>query len=339
MSNSNNLLPFVSLCTPTFNRRPFIPFAIKCFLQQDYPKERIEWIIVDDGTDPIEDLVTSIPQVKYFYSKDKMLLGKKRNFMHSKCKGDIIIYMDDDDYYPVQRISHAVQTLLDNPRYLIAGSSTMHIYFDSKGLIYQCGPYKENHSTAATFAFRKELLQETKFEDKDSMSEEVKFLKGYTIPLKQLDPLKTILVFSHKHNSLNKEKLLEKPEQFKIKPTLYTVNDFIQDPDLIQFYKYDMNNLLVNYEPGRPENKPIILADIKKAEESREKRLKEAETRQKILDSLKNDNTKIADAHSLKKTYEKKLEEKTLLISELLKKVKLLTEENSLLKNKLLEMT
>ena len=63
----NNLFPFVSLCTPTFNRRPFIPYMIKCFEHQTYPKDRIEWIIIDDGTDPIGDLVKHIPQVKYFY--------------------------------------------------------------------------------------------------------------------------------------------------------------------------------------------------------------------------------------------------------------------------------
>ena len=43
--------PFVSICTPTFNRRPFIPYIIKCIENQDYPKEKMEWIImkVDGG--------------------------------------------------------------------------------------------------------------------------------------------------------------------------------------------------------------------------------------------------------------------------------------------------
>ena len=57
--------PLVSICTPTFNRRPFIPIMLKCFEHQTYPKDKIEWIIVDDGTDKIEDLVSHIPQVKY----------------------------------------------------------------------------------------------------------------------------------------------------------------------------------------------------------------------------------------------------------------------------------
>ena len=37
--------------------------------------------------------------------------------------------------------------------------------------------------------------------------------------MKQLDSAKTILVFSHKHNTLNKEKLLENPEATKAVPT------------------------------------------------------------------------------------------------------------------------
>ena len=74
-----------------------------------------------------------------------------------------------------------------------------------------------------------------------AMEEESKFTKGYTIPLIQLNSLKTILVFSHKHNSLNKEKLLENPESSKITVSPYNVDDFVKDPVLKQFYMYDMN--------------------------------------------------------------------------------------------------
>jgi glycosyltransferase involved in cell wall biosynthesis len=65
-NNNNGELPFVSVCTPTFNRRPFIEMMIKCFDSQDYPKDKMEWVIVDDGSDPIEDMVKSHPNVKYY---------------------------------------------------------------------------------------------------------------------------------------------------------------------------------------------------------------------------------------------------------------------------------
>ena len=67
-------LPFVSVCTPTFNRRPFVEMMIKCFDSQDYPKIKMEWIIIDDGTDPIEDVVSSHPSVKYFKYNENMTL-------------------------------------------------------------------------------------------------------------------------------------------------------------------------------------------------------------------------------------------------------------------------
>ena len=132
--------PFVSICTPTFNRRPFYEMTIQCFNHQTYPKDRMEWIIIDDGTDKIEDLVKHIPQVKYFKYKEKMNLGKKRNLMHEKSKGDIIVYMDDDDYYPPDRVSHAVETLQKNPNAMVAGSSEMYIYFKHIEKMYQFGP-------------------------------------------------------------------------------------------------------------------------------------------------------------------------------------------------------
>ena len=106
--HNKNKQPFVSICTPTFNRRPFFPYIIKCFEHQTYPRAKMEWIIIDDGTDKIEDIVTHIPEVKYFKFDEKMTLGKKRNIAHEKCSGDIILYMDDDDYYPPERVSHAV---------------------------------------------------------------------------------------------------------------------------------------------------------------------------------------------------------------------------------------
>ena len=194
--------PFVSVCTPTYNRRRFLPFLIKCFQLQTYPKQLMEWIIIDDGEDCVKDIfeAPSIePEtkkcIKYFRVEKKMKLGRKRNFMHEKCKGDIIVYMDDDDYYPPDRVNHAVNRLRGQPRAKAAGSSLIYIYFKHIDKIYRFGPYGPSHSTAGTFAFKRELLKETKYDDEAELAEEKDFLKNYTIPFVQLDTMKTILVF------------------------------------------------------------------------------------------------------------------------------------------------
>ena len=259
--NNKQLKPFVSICTPTFNRRPFFPFIIKCFEKQDYPKDRMEWIIIDDGTDSIEDIVQVVPQVKYYRYEKKMSLGEKRNLMHEKSKGTILVYMDDDDYYPPNRVSHAVEMLENNPHALCAGSSELYLYFKHVNKMFQFGPYGPNHATAATFAFRRELLKQTKYDNDAAVGEEKQFLKNYTIPFVQLDPLKTILVFSHVHNSFDKKVLLDKPSEY-VKESNKKVSDFIKDDHVLQFFMHDIDKILETYQPGRPENKPDVVMQI-----------------------------------------------------------------------------
>ena len=267
--------PLVSVCTPTYNRRPFIPIIIKCFENQTYPKDKMEWIIVDDGTDKIEDLVAHIPQVKYFRYEEKLTLGKKRNITNDNAKGDIIVYMDDDDYYPPDRVSHAVETLLKNPKALCAGSSAMYIYFKHIEKMYQFGPYGPNHATAATFAFKKELLKKTRFEEKAALAEEKKFLKDYTIPFAQLDPNKSILVFSHNQNSFDKKELLKQMPNPFIKDTILTPSDLVKEADVLKFFMEDINQLLEDYSPGLAKNKPDVTKQLSKMKEEREKMAKD----------------------------------------------------------------
>jgi hypothetical protein len=277
------LLPFVSICTPTFNRRPFYEMIIQCFNHQTYPKDRMEWIIIDDGTDKIEDLVKDIPQVKYFKYDERMNLGKKRNLMHDKSKGDIIVYMDDDDYYPPERVAHCVETLQKNPQAMVAGSSEMYIYFKHINKMYQFGPYGPNHATAATFAFRREYLKHSRYEDDAALAEERHFLKGYTTPFVQMDSMKTILVFSHIHNSFDKKKLLEEPGPNPfVKETTKTVEDFVKEPLIREFFSNKIESLLDKYEPGRPENKPEVLKQIQEITEKR-KKMQEEHQRQQMM--------------------------------------------------------
>lgn len=262
-------LPFVSICTPTFNRRPFWEYTIKCFLHQNYPKDKMEWIIIDDGTDKIRDLVCDISQVKYYEYDGKMPLGKKRNIMHTKSIGDIIVYMDDDDYYPPERVSHAVNMLLTHPSALCAGSSEIYIWFKHIQKMFQFGPYGPNHATAGTFAFKRELLKDHKYEDTASLAEEKAFLKNYSVPFVQLEPKKTILVFSHIHNTFDKKKLLEQGENDYQKTSQRTVQEFVKDDDMRRFYMEKIDGLLQNYQPGDPSNKPDVLKQIKEIEEER----------------------------------------------------------------------
>jgi glycosyltransferase involved in cell wall biosynthesis len=333
-NKNNKNYPFVSICTPTFNRRPFFQYIIKCFENQTYLKERMEWIIIDDGTDKIEDIILSKndKRIRYFKYEEKMTLGKKRNLCHEKCQGDIIIYMDDDDYYPPERVSHAVETLQKNPQALCAGSSEMYLYFKHNQKMYTFGPYSPNHATAATFAFRKELLLQTSFDETASVAEEKKFLKGYTIPFVQLDSKKSILVFSHIHNSYDKKTMLENPSHY-IHESKVKVEEFVKEADMRKFFMEDIDNILQLYEPGKLENKPDVIEHIEKIKREREAAIKKnAEDMEKVeayKKMINNNNNNINNQNNNK--YERKINDMMILIQEL-------TSENNLLRERIKQL-
>ena len=276
--NKKNILPHVSICTPTLNRRPFFSGLIKCVESQDYPKDKIEWVIVDDGSDPIEDLIKDISYVNYVKLDKRIPLGKKRNFMHQQCKfkddpNNIIVYMDDDDFYPPDRVSHAVSRLT-NSNALCAGSSEIYIWFNTLDKMYKFGPYGKNHATAGTFAFKRSLLNSSHYQDDAVLAEEKHFLKNYTVPFVQLDPLKTILVFSHEQNTFDKRRLVSDNNPM-CKESSLEVRHFIKDDTLISFYKNEIGILIKDYEPGDVKNKPEVLAEIERRDKERAEQIEQ----------------------------------------------------------------
>lgn len=228
----------VSVLTPTYNRRGFIPSLITCFKHQDYPMEFIEWLILDDGVEKVHDLFinSGLTNIRYFSSNIKLNIGAKRNKLNSLAKGHIILCMDDDDYYPPERISHAVSTLLCNPTINICGSSLLYVYYSDNKTIYKIGPYGPNHATNGTLAYRRSYLETHIYDENVTNGEELSFLNNYTEPMFQLDTFKTELLMSHSDNTFDKRKI-RGPDNPVFKITHYQLAYFIKNKKLIDFYE------------------------------------------------------------------------------------------------------
>jgi glycosyltransferase involved in cell wall biosynthesis len=336
-------LPFVSVCTPTFNRRPFIESMFQCFRNQTYPLSRMEWIIVDDGTDKIQDLVeqSGISQIKYFPLDQKMKLGEKRNFMHSKTTGSILVYMDDDDYYPPERVDHAVDMLRIHKTAMIAGASEIYIYFKHIQKMYKCGPYGEDHATAGTFAFRRQLLNETQYDENACLAEEKVFLKNFTVPMVQLDPLKTILVFSHIHNTFDKRNMLENMHPQYFSESTKTVDDFIRqtsENNTRQFFMNDIDDKLKDYQPGEPVMKPDVLEQIAEINEHRSQIMASQPAPQIMID-ISGEERRPMTPHEIVKALSQQQEHIKLLTSRIRELENLLSNQNELDQNTLTDHT
>ena len=231
--------PFVSVLTPTYNRRKFIPAAIAMYKAQTYPKDRMEWIIIDDGTDKVGDLFAqaakTIPNIRYVFLNEKLLIGQKRNMLNDHAKGDIMIAMDDDDYYPPERVAHVVTRFVQQPTIQLAGSSEMYLYFRTDGKIIKAGPYNPNHCTNGTMAYRRAYMLTHRYDEKQTHAEEKSFLDDYKNPMIQLDPFKSILVMCHSDNTFDKNGLRDSHNPM-LKDTALTMKTFIKEKALRDFF-------------------------------------------------------------------------------------------------------
>ncbi|HEY4425481.1 MAG TPA: glycosyltransferase [Pyrinomonadaceae bacterium] len=156
--------PLVTCIMPTHNRRSFVPQAIRCFLRQDY--SNLELLVVDDGTEPVGDLVPANDRIRYVRFDQKLTIGAKRNLACEKARGEFIVHWDDDDWYPSWRVRAQMRAMLDRGADL-CGSSRV-AYFDparEQAWEYRYPSAKGPWVAGNTLAYRKSFWSGHKFPD------------------------------------------------------------------------------------------------------------------------------------------------------------------------------
>ena len=156
--------PLVSCVMPTHNRRAFVPQAIGYFLRQDYPER--ELVVVDDGTDPVEDLIPDDPRILYVRLPRRRSIGAKRNIGCEHATGEIIVNWDDDDWMADWRLRYQVETFVEQ-EVDVSGLSTV-LFCELAGGGGWCYRYPAGRKPWVhdpTFCYRRELWASTPFPD------------------------------------------------------------------------------------------------------------------------------------------------------------------------------
>ena len=226
--------PFVSVITPTKDRPHFLKNILRNFFRQNYSLDLMELIIGDDSKKSNENLIPKHKNIMYKHL-DKMSIGKKRNILCEMAKGDIIVFMDDDDFYHPDKVTLIVDNLWESD-YMVSGSSIMHVYYICYDTIFKYGPYNEKngktyHTTCGTMAFKKKYFENHKFPDVNSSEEKI-FLDNWNTEVLQLDSLKSILCIAHLDNTIDKHKFLKSGIKTDI-----SLNQIITNKIDIEFYR------------------------------------------------------------------------------------------------------
>lgn len=134
-------LPNVSIITPTYNRKRMFQMVLHSVGEANYPKEKIEWVVIDDtpprfGT--VEELVTDfgknhgydVNYVRLDLTEDGKpnSIARKRNIGALRAKHNFIVHMDDDDYYPPESILARIKLLMKYTDKQCVGCSTIGTY-------------------------------------------------------------------------------------------------------------------------------------------------------------------------------------------------------------------
>jgi glycosyltransferase involved in cell wall biosynthesis len=191
--------PFISCIMPTANRPQFLRYAIEYFLKQDY--QNSELIILDDGTESSQSFVPEDPRIRYFYTDYIQLLGAKRNFCCEQAKGEIIVHLDDDDWYEKDWISKAVEVLL-NYNADITGLNDINFFINgcNEHWEFRDDPDLKPWVYGATLAYRKSFWETNKF-DEMNVGEDNEFIWRSGVRIQAHDYLAGYLGILHGQNA------------------------------------------------------------------------------------------------------------------------------------------
>jgi glycosyltransferase involved in cell wall biosynthesis len=186
-----------------------------------------KWIVVDNSTTPAYDWSVSkdLPMVDYHRVYEPTTIGTLRNICIEKALelgAEYIVFWDDDDYYPPERISCGLEALKSNPDADIAASSHMFVLLTKENVLMEVGPFHDKHGTAATYTIRRRYVETHRFPDK-GRGEEYEFTNQWSANLVQVPAEKTIVVMGHSRNTVDKSDILKTPQVFRGK-VLNSVN-------------------------------------------------------------------------------------------------------------------
>ncbi len=113
--------PRVSVIICTYNRRQYLPDALRSALTQDYPN--LEVILVNDGGENVADIVEAAgdPRVKLHQRAETKGKAASLNEAIGLSSGKYICYLDDNIHYP-NHVRTLVDALERNPEYHLAYS-------------------------------------------------------------------------------------------------------------------------------------------------------------------------------------------------------------------------
>ncbi|GAB4541437.1 MAG: hypothetical protein Fur002_09870 [Anaerolineales bacterium] len=134
-------MTLVSIVTPSYNQAKYIEQTIQSVLAQDYP--RMEYIVIDgassDGS--VESIKKYQDKLAYWVSEQDSGQAEAINKGFAKATGEIIAWLNSDDYYLAGAVSSAVKIFQENPEVVLVYGNMLAV--DEHGKTLNTLTYKQ----------------------------------------------------------------------------------------------------------------------------------------------------------------------------------------------------
>ncbi|MCC2667515.1 MAG: glycosyltransferase, partial [Gammaproteobacteria bacterium] len=130
-------IPKISIITVVLNGEKYLKKAILSVIQQKYTN--LEYIIIDGGsTDNTTSIIQSYrPYIDYWHSKPDKGGNDAYNLGLQHTTGDIIAFLNADDWYEPGILEKVARTFLDNKQPDVISCNTQIINSLKKNKLYQ----------------------------------------------------------------------------------------------------------------------------------------------------------------------------------------------------------
>jgi glycosyltransferase involved in cell wall biosynthesis len=125
--------PFVSVLIDTYNHERFIEEAVSSVLVQDFPAAQREILVVDDGsTDKTPELLKKYEPHVRILRKQNGGQASAFNFGIAQCKGEIVAFLDGDDWWAQNKLKRVVETMAADSSLGIVGHGIFIVLRDAR---------------------------------------------------------------------------------------------------------------------------------------------------------------------------------------------------------------
>jgi glycosyltransferase involved in cell wall biosynthesis len=123
--------PLVSIVTPSYNQARYLEQTIRSVLEQDYPS--IEYFVMDGGSNDgsVEIIEKYAGKLAGWVSEKDKGQADAINKGFRQMRGDIVAWLNSDDYYLPGAIARAVQTFEKNPQAGLVYGNVLSVDADS----------------------------------------------------------------------------------------------------------------------------------------------------------------------------------------------------------------